>query len=228
MVKEKDKDDKQRGEMAMHKSVKVLESDQTHVKLTFEGFEKTYLSALRRLCLVEVPVLAIDDVVILENTSPVYDEIVAHRLGLIPLITPLDKYPLPEECDCHSPSGCPKCRVMIVLDASSSNIARTVYSGELVSPEDPEVKPVSDKIPIVKLAPNQKLKVECYARMGRGREHAKWQGAPVSVLADADESGKAVTLEVESVGNYAAPVLVGKAAQILTKQLEQLSRSLGE
>ncbi|MEM3637518.1 MAG: DNA-directed RNA polymerase subunit D [Conexivisphaerales archaeon] len=215
----------------MAETIKVIEKDDVHVKVRFEGYGRSYINALRRISLAEVPVLAIDDVVILENTSPVYDEIVAHRLGLIPLLTPVDKYPLPEECDCHNPSGCPKCRVMIVLDASASNIPRTVFSGELVSPEDPSIRPVSDKIPIVKLAPNQKLKVECYARMGRGREHAKWQAAPVAVLADAEESAEgkeAFTLEVESVGNYTAPVLLKKAAQTLTKQLSQLQSAIGE
>jgi DNA-directed RNA polymerase subunit D len=58
--------------------------------------------------------------------------------------------------------------------------ARTVYSGELVS-ENPAIVPVSDKIPIVKLAPAQKIKLEAYARLGKGEKHAKWQ--PVSVAA---------------------------------------------
>ena len=57
---------------------------------------------------------------------------------------------------------------------------RTVYSGELVS-ENPDVMPVSDKIPIIKLAKRQKLKLEAYARLGKGKVHAKWQ--PVSMCA---------------------------------------------
>lgn len=215
----------------MARSISVIEKDNMHVKVRFKGYSRPYINALRRICLAEVPVLAIDDVVILENTSPVYDEVIAHRLGLIPLVTPVDKYPLPEECDCKSPSGCPKCRVMIVLDANASNIPRTVYSGELVAPEDKSVRPVSDNIPIVKLAPNQRLKVECYARMGRGREHAKWQAAPVAILTDEEDKEKQDTpliLEVESVGNYTASVLLRKAAETLRKQLIRLESSIGE
>jgi DNA-directed RNA polymerase subunit D len=210
------------------RSIKVLQSDSTRVKLRFQGFEQSYLNALRRISLAEVPVLAIDDVVILENSSPVYDEVIAHRLGLIPLVTPLDKYPLPEECDCKSPSGCSKCRVMIVLDANATNVARTVYSGELVSPEDPAVRPVSDKIPIVKLAPNQKVKIESYARMGRGREHAKWQASPAAILADEPGDENTFTLEIESSGNYSPSALLVKTAQTLLKQVEQVATGLGE
>jgi len=163
-------------------TIKVVENDDKHVKLLFEGYDLSFLNAVRRLALSEVPVLAIDDVIILENTSPVYDEIVAHRLGLIPLRTPLDKYPLPEDCDCGSPSGCPKCHVMMILDAAAGEESRVVFSGELMSPEDPEVKPSSPTIPLVKLAPGQKIKIEAYARMGRGWEHAKWQASNISVL----------------------------------------------
>lgn len=186
----------------MTSSVKVLEKDGKHIKLLFEGYERPFLNALRRIALAEVPVLAIDDVIILENTSPVYDEIIAHRLGLIPLNTPIDKYPLPEDCDCGSPSGCPKCRVMMVLDAAAGDEARTVFSGELLSPEDPEVKPVSAAIPIVKLAPGQKVKIEAYARMGRGWEHAKWQAANVSVLKPHPQ----VEAKVKKVGPEAAGI----------------------
>ena len=68
----------------------------------------------------------------------------------------------------------------LTLDAEARDGTRTVYSGEVVS-ENPEVLPVSDKIPIVKLAKNQKLKLEAYARLGKGKTHAKWQ--PVSMCA---------------------------------------------
>ncbi|HVP22462.1 MAG TPA: DNA-directed RNA polymerase subunit D [Conexivisphaerales archaeon] len=166
----------------MPRSIKLIEKDAKHVRLLFEGYDRSFVNAVRRLALSEVPVLAIDDVVILDNTSAVYDEVVSHRLGLIPLITPVDKYPLSEDCDCGSPSGCSKCRVMLVLDAVAGDEARTVFSGELVSPEDPDVKPSSPTVPIVKLAPGQRLKIEAYARMGRGWEHAKWQASNISVL----------------------------------------------
>jgi DNA-directed RNA polymerase subunit D len=55
---------------------------------------------------------------------------------------------------------------------------RTVYSGDLVS-ENPGIMPVSDKIPILKLAKEQRIKLEAYARLGKGKNHAKWQ--PVSM-----------------------------------------------
>jgi DNA-directed RNA polymerase subunit D len=160
--------------------IRVIRSDDHEITLRIQGFDLSLVNAIRRFAMAEVPVLAIDDVVILENTSPIYDEVIAHRLGLIPLITPPGKYPSPEECMDEKEKIASN--VMLVLEAEASDESRTVYSGELISPEDPEVKPISPKIPIAKLAPGQKIKLEAYARMGKGKEHAKWQPTTVSTL----------------------------------------------
>jgi DNA-directed RNA polymerase subunit D len=122
--------------------------------------------------------MAIDEIVMVENSSILQDEIIAHRLGLIPLKTDLDSYNLPEECPCKSEFGCNLCRVTFALDVEAKEGSRTIYSGDLKS-ESESVVPVSDKIPIVKLAKEQKIRLEAYARLGKGRNHAKWQ--PVSM-----------------------------------------------
>lgn len=122
--------------------------------------------------------MAIDEVVVIENSSMLHDEILSHRLGLIPLRTDLDSYNLPEECSCKSELGCNLCRVSLTLDVEAKDSVKTVYSVDLVA-ENPNVVPVSEKVPIVKLAPNQRLRLETYARLGKGEKHAKWQ--PVSV-----------------------------------------------
>jgi len=158
-------------------NVQVLEKDETSLRMVIRGVDATFVNALRRVIIAEVPTMAIDDVVIIENSSILHDEILAHRLGLIPLKTDLDSYNLPEECPCKSEFGCNLCRVILTLDAEATDGVRTVYSGDLVS-ENPDIRPVSDRIPIVKLAPGQKVRLEAYARLGRGRDHAKWQ--PVS------------------------------------------------
>lgn len=125
----------------------------------------------------EVPTMAVEDVMIIENSSVLYDEMLSHRLGLIPLTTDLESYILPEECDCKSELGCNRCRAALSLESEATDESRYLYSGEIKS-ENSEIKPVSDVIPIAKLAPGQKIRLEAYARLGRGIEHAKWQ--PVS------------------------------------------------
>lgn len=160
--------------------IKVLEKDDRNMRLLIKEVDVPYVNALRRVIISEVPCMAIDEVVMLENSSIMQDETIAHRLGLIPLKTDLESYNLPEDCKCQSEFGCNLCRVTLTLDVEAKEGTRSVYSGELVS-ENKEVTPVSDAIPIAKLAKEQKLRLEAYARLGKGKNHAKWQ--PVSMCA---------------------------------------------
>ncbi|MGQ9542939.1 MAG: DNA-directed RNA polymerase subunit D [Candidatus Bathyarchaeia archaeon] len=158
----------------------IIELEDNLARFRVSGINPAFANALRRVMIAEVPTMAIDDVIIIENTSALFDEVLAHRLGLIPLTTDLDTYTLPEKCDCKSELGCNRCRVSLTLEAEANDKTVTVYSGTLMS-DNPSIRPVNDKIPIVKLAPGQRLKLEAYARLGRGQEHAKWQ--PVSACA---------------------------------------------
>lgn len=204
---------------------KVLEDTGNSVTIQLEGVDRSYANAVRRFCISEVPSMAIDDVVILENSSVLYDEILAHRLGMVPIKTDLERYVLPEKCDCGSPLGCNKCRVLLVLDATGKERVTTIYSGDLVS-EDREMRPISETIPLVKLARGQTVKLEAYARLGRGKEHAKWQPCTVAVLTDGKPEGT-LNLMVESVGGLPARQIVLKAIQLLGEKLREIRTSVG-
>jgi len=160
--------------------IKVLEKDERNLRLLIRDVDVPFMNGLRRIILSEVPCMAIDEIVILENSSILQDEIIAHRLGLTPLKTDLESYNLPEECSCKSEFGCNLCRVTLTLDAEAKEGTKTVYSDALMS-ENPNIVPVSGKIPLIKLAKEQKLRLEAYARLGKGKNHAKWQ--PVSMCA---------------------------------------------
>jgi DNA-directed RNA polymerase subunit D len=159
--------------------IKIIEEKENSLRFLLSGTNHTYANALRRAMIAEVPAMAVEDVIIIENTSVLYDEVISHRLGLIPLKTDLDAYVLPEDCDCKSELGCSKCRASFTLEAEANNEPVMVYSSDL-KPET-DVTPVSGNIPIVKLGPAQRLRLELYARLGRGIEHAKWQ--PTSACA---------------------------------------------
>lgn len=158
--------------------VKILEKKDNQLRFVVEAINIAVANALRRAMIAEVPSMAIDEIVIIENSSAIKDEILAHRLGLIPLKTDLKSYILREKCDCKSESGCSRCGVTLTLEAESLDSTRTVYSKELKS-SDPYVVPVKDEISILKLTRGQRIRLEAYARLGKGNEHAKWQ--PVSL-----------------------------------------------
>ena len=168
------------------------------MSVKLKGIPLQYANALRRICLNGIPIFAIDTVDIIENTSVLPDEGLAHRLGLVPIKTDLARFNEPAKCDCQSETGCSNCKVMLVLDSGDTDITKTIFTDELTS-EDDSIKPVSDKIPIVQLAPGQRVKVECYAKLGRGREHAKWNSSNIATLVETDKDDERI-LTVESTG----------------------------
>lgn len=178
-----------------------------------------YANALRRICLNGVPIFAIDTVDIIENSSALADEALAHRLALIPIKTDLSRFVEPSKCDCKSETGCSNCRVMLILDSGDTDVTRTILSNELTS-EDKDVSPISDKIPIIQLAPGQRIKLEAYARLGRGTEHAKWNSSNISILTETNKENEHV-LTVESTG-----ALIPE--QIILTGVDELSNRLSE
>lgn len=177
--------------MTSSPSVDILERADEKIVIKFNNVPRQYVNAIRRTSISEVPTLAIDDVVVLENSSVMHDEAIAHRLGLVPLQTNLDRFVMPHDCDCKSTLGCSKCRVLLVLDSEANEKTKVVTSGELVS-EDELIKPVSKDIPIIALAPGQKLKFEAYARLGIGRDHAKWQPTSAAIVKDGNNENESI------------------------------------
>ncbi len=149
--------------------ITVFEKKDKMLKFVIEDIDNSLMNSLRRIATVGVPTMAIEYVDFTKNSSVLYDEIIAHRLGLIPLTTDLKGYKLPSECKCKG-KGCAVCQVKFTLNAKGPKI---VYSGDLKS-KDPKIKPVYDNIPIVKLLEGQELKFNATAVLGLGKEHSKW------------------------------------------------------
>jgi len=148
----------------MEPKFQLLEKREDSVRFLVEGIDVPFANALRRTILADVPTFAIDEVEFFENDSALFDEIVAHRLAMVPLTTPHERFSLDAlELDDHV--------VTLSLEVEGPGM---VYSGDLKS-DDEGVKPANPNVPIVKLAEGQKLTLNAYAKLGRGRDHAKWQ-----------------------------------------------------
>ena len=177
-----------------------------------KGISLDYANALRRICLNGIPIFAIDTVDILENSSVLPDEGIAHTLGMIPLKTELNGI---DESN-H--------RVALVLDSWDAENAKIVTSAELES-KDEVVKPISKQIPIAHLAPGQRIKLEAYARLGRGTEHAKWNSANISVLTNTDKDDEYI-LTVETTGSLEPKQIILSGIEELCKRLEEFKETL--
>lgn len=152
--------------------IRVLENDKDNGKLSFilKDSDHVFANTLRRLMIDEVPSMAIEEVEFQKNNSILYDEMIAHRLGLVPLKTDLKSYNLPDKCKCEG-KGCNRCQLKLILRATKGS--GVVYASELKS-KDPAVKPVYGEMPIVKLLKGQTLELEATAVLGTGKQHMKW------------------------------------------------------
>src|SRR3989338_6024200 len=134
---------------------KLLRKQDNKLVFMLKDSDPAYANALRRIILSELPVLAIKRVTFVKNTSALFDEILALRLGLVPLITDLETYELPEKCSCRG-AGCAKCQVIFTLKAEGPI---TVYASDFKC-QDPKIKAVYGKIPLVQLLKDQELEFE--------------------------------------------------------------------
>jgi DNA-directed RNA polymerase subunit D len=150
--------------------IQVDELEPKKAVLTIQDAEIFIVNTLRRIMISEVPKLAIDDVVIYDNTSALFDEIITHRLGLVPLPTDLDLLTFRDECSCKG-KGCPNCTVRYTLSKEGGGM---VYSGDL-QPEEKSWAITEKSIPLVELFNDQRLILEVEAVLGKGKDHAKWQ-----------------------------------------------------
>ena len=189
-------------------SLQVIDQNEQKISVKLQGMPLQYANALRRICLNGVPIFAIDTVDILENSSILADEGIAHRLGLIPIKTEFSSIDSNIESD----------KVMLTLDSGDTTETRTIFSGDIQS-QDNVIKPISEKIPIVTLAPNQKIKFEAHARLGRGTEHAKWNSANIATLTETDKDDERI-LTVETTGALEPKYIILASINELSKRLD--------
>ncbi len=193
------------------------------LRLELEGVPTSLGNALRRLVINEVPTMAVEEVLVIENTSVMVNEVLAHRISLIPFTTDLENYVMPEECDCGSQLGCSRCSVRFSLRKSAQGGPVTVYSSDIQRESGSEsVRPVSGDFQIVRLAENQSVELELYVRLGKGKRHAKWQSG-IATLYDEDDKKY---LYVESFGFLPPRIMTLAAAKIFEENVKRLTDSV--
>jgi len=151
--------------------IKKLAEDKKNKKISIEikDCDEAFVNSLRRFIMEEVPTLAIEDLEIKENSSALYDEMLALRIGLIPIKTDLKSYRLPKNED-EVEERAASCTLLMTLKIGKKGY---VYAEDANS-KDPKCNFVYPKMPIVKLGAKQKLDLTMFAVMGQGKDHIKW------------------------------------------------------
>jgi len=131
--------------------MKLIQKNKEKIVFLAEVGEEM-INAVRRYSN-QIPVLAIDEVEISMNDSPLYDETIAHRLGLVPLKS----------------KGTVNEKTTATLNLTSKKEGY-VYSEELKG----DTEAVYKEMPITILKENQEIKINAFAKAGKGEKHSKF------------------------------------------------------
>lgn len=197
--------------------ITVKEQSERRVKFLLSDVSSAFANAFRRTMMNEVPTMAVEFVDIEENTSGLFDETVAHRVGLIPLIFDRKIFAEKKDCKCKG-KGCSRCEVVMVIDKEGPC---TVKAGDIKTTSD-DVKVTDKEMPITELLEEQKLKFEATAQLGLGKDHTKWQAAVVGYKAGKN----GFMFDVESVSGLSAKDIINSALESLEKRAQEFKKEI--
>lgn len=169
-------------------SVKILKKQDHKLELEWKNVDSIFLNTIRRIMISSIPTISIDKIELYENTCPMNDEFLAHRIGLIPIYCEKDVSSIIKQEDCDCKNGCLSCNFDFILEKENVNDELLgVYSSDLVPIFNPSTSfnvvsyPIFEQgILLCKLAKGQKVKLKATAMKGTGSDHSKW--SPVSCV----------------------------------------------
>jgi len=169
-------------------------------------------NALRRIMIADVPIYAIEVVSISKNNGIINDEMLAHRLGLLPLSS---KVSANESLDDFYFT----LDVSFDQDKADSNNVHTIYSGSLIG-SSKDVSLVHNDIILAALAKGQSISLKAFIAKGTGFEHAKWSASCGTTYIDHEDGS--ITFKIETTGSLEPIELFQKSIDILDKKLDVL------
>jgi len=197
--------------------VKLRKNEQFFAQVEFEDVNYSFVNSIRRSLVSMVPCLAIHEVDFhmgslgayvdeesgeekeYESISAMFNEIVAHRIGMLPI--PTDE----KTVEAFGENIGDDTKQPDIMYSLHKQGPCTVYSGDLepVNGDAALVIPETS-VPIVKLAEGQAILVYAKAKMGTAKQHAKWQTVVAPRFYQAPtltvSSGKGSKTVIDTVG----------------------------
>jgi len=180
-------------------SATVQSLDEEKLEVDLVGIDAAVVNAFRRILISEVPTMAIEKVFIANNTSIMQDEVLAHRLGLVPILADPHQFEYREDDDIANEGNTIVFRLKVkcyreegeMVNSSVTSAMLEWLPGGSQYPEESETKmtafmsqqtgkggeairAVHSDILLLRLRPGQEIELEAHAIKGMGREHAKW------------------------------------------------------
>jgi len=185
---------------------KISKGDKT-IKFSLKGTNPAFVNAIRRTIATSVKSFAVENVNVYENNSVMFNEMLAHRLGMLPIQTDTKTYKKKE-----------KVTLMVEKEGPC-----TVYSKDIKS-TDPKIEVTDKKIPILKLEKEQKIKIEMEATVDSGKTHSKWIPGMLNYSYNKD----VFTLTIESFGGMEPKEILEQAVEEMKEKTEGLRKALSK
>lgn len=136
--------------------IQPIEETDDSMQFVARNITVTEAAMLRRVLMNYVPTVAVDTVTIDANTTPLTDEVIAHRLGLIPV----------------------KSGEVFRLDVRGSEKKNTVFVSDLVPVDGGEMD--MQEAALFPIRDGEELILTCHCDVGDGNKHTKF--SPVSCV----------------------------------------------
>jgi len=231
--------------------IQIIENKNDYIHFILKNVDSSVANAIRRVVISEVPTLAIDIVTFENNSTFQQEEFLAHRLGLIPICSTSKQLSIHENFVeakyCNCPDECPRCSVRFECDVSYTQKAEQMglkqddpaqvfvtsadiildkkWNIDFIHPVNYKLDKKLSTVAIVKLEKDQSLKFKATARLGIGKDHAKW--SPVSIATfQFNPSQQYFDFYMESNGSFTCIEILKKSLQLITKKIKDLSEEL--
>ncbi len=188
-------------------NLQIEKKHENRIEFLAEGTDTGFINMLRRYAISRVPVLAIDTITFYDNSASMWDEYIAHRIGLMPVVTPA-KTPASAE-------------IIFSLDVEGPKI---VKSKELKS-SDAGVRMAQNNISVCTLKEGQRLQLEGKATLGTGSIHAKFQPG-ISAYAENDDGS--IFFFVESFYQMSPLEIIKRSCDMIVKDINFILKAGGK
>ncbi|KAI0063680.1 hypothetical protein BV25DRAFT_1801724 [Artomyces pyxidatus] len=182
-------------------TVRIRDLKKDRVNFVLENVDLAFANSFRRVMMADIPTVAIDMVEVETNTSVLPDEFIAHRLGMIPLVSNNCDEAMRYSRDCTCLSSCQNCSIELSLnvacsesrtmDITSDHLEVILHGGHGWKEDVEDGEEMSKRVPnfghpvgkgdpdvppvlICKIRKGQELRLRCIAKKGIAKEHAKW------------------------------------------------------
>lgn len=207
--------------------IKFIQKKKDYIEFETKNVHVSFLNAIRRIALTEIPSLAFDKILFEKYSCGMNEDMLAHRIAMIPICFSNINLKHPKQCSCVN-IGCDKCEIEFDLEVKNQdNSIQNVHCSDFVSSSDSvQILSYSDNnngILLCQLHPKEEIKLKAKAILGYGKDHEKWSHVTVCYF---KKTTNGFSFHLECNENISAIHVLKKAFKIFGEKLNSLKKNI--